>query len=161
MSSSSDRLEEAAEQIDSGASHTVVAPTNYDTTSMNEVGPFSVQSEAVTETTGLNTDTDYTLEELDAEALERKESPYKWKGGPWHKMGPCKRCEDGNRSEGSTSSDGHDHGPRADPGGRYVWCCRHTCPLCIDYYSTQNKNDADEGSRARSGEKDSDDQNTK
>ncbi len=42
---------------------------------------------------------------------------------------PCGECIAHGRGE-SDSDDGHDHGPIGDPTGRYVNCCRHTCPLC-------------------------------
>jgi hypothetical protein len=42
----------------------------------------------------------------------------------------CTHPHGDNCSDSESNSDGHDHGPRDDPEGRYFECCKHNCPLC-------------------------------
>ena len=50
--------------------------------------------------------------------------------GPWlnNRLLPCHTCQEHGR--GSDSDESHDHGPHADPEGKYRDTCKHMCPLC-------------------------------
>ena len=50
----------------------------------------------------------------------------------WHtddgRPGPCRRCE--AEGQDGESDDSHDHGPWADPTLKYLYTCKHVCPIC-------------------------------